>query len=105
MITEKTDTQTKAQSVTVKIMGSTYKIKCAAEKLSELKASSEYLEDKIKELSNNSNVTSLDRVTTIAALNLANELLTQKRQNQRYIQTMQQRIQALQHKIEAALKE
>jgi len=89
-------------TISVKIMDSLYKIKCPPEKISDLKESSLYLENKMREIYESTKIASIDRIVVIAAINIAHELLNQQKQKDNYIDAMNQRIQELHDKIENA---
>jgi cell division protein ZapA len=94
-----------SNTVSITVMNKTYKVKCPTEKISELRESAQYLDNKMHEVSQSGKLLSVDRVAVIAALNIVHELLLQKKQTNNYIDTMSQRIQDLQNKIEAALEQ
>lgn len=90
-------------TVSLSILGKLYKVKCPTEKISELRESAQYLEDKMRKLSQSSKIANGDRLAVITALNITHELLTQKMQATNYIEAMNQRIYDLQQKIAVAL--
>lgn len=91
-------------AATIHIMGKTYSVKCPLEKISELRESAQYLEEKMRQLGQSSKMMSLDRLAVIAALNITHELLLQKKQTSTYIEVMNQHICDLQHKVEASFE-
>ncbi len=94
-----------SNTVSVTVMDKTYKVKCPAEKISELRESAQYLDSKMREVSQTGKLLSVDRVAVIAALNIVHELLLQKKQTNSYIDTMSKRIHDLQNKIDAVLEQ
>ena len=92
-----------ANSISVKIMGQEYKVKCPPEKIAELQESAVHIDKIMQEIRDNSNVIGLDRVAVIAALNVTHEMLILKKQKNAYIELLSKRIQDLQQKIESAL--
>lgn len=92
-----------ANSISVKIMGQEYKVKCPPEKIAELQESAVHIDKMMQEIRDNSNVIGLDRVAVIAALNVTHEMLILKKQKNAYIELLSKRIQDLQQKIESAL--
>ena len=92
-------------NVTIALLDKTYKVKCPAEKMSELREAAEQLDKKMREINQNGKINSMERVAVIAALNIIHELLLHKRQNNQYIEVMRKRIQDMQNKIDAMLVE
>lgn len=89
----------------IKLLDREYQVKCPPEKVSELQEAAHYLDMKMKESAEGGKIINLDRIFMIAALNIANELVSLKRQKNSYIDTMHKRILELQNKIEQALAE
>ena len=94
---------TETNSISIKILGQEYKVKCPPDKISELQESAVYLDRLMQEIRDNSNIISLDRIAVIAALNAAHEMLILKRQKHAYIDTLSKRIGDLQQKIQQTL--
>ena len=90
-------------NVTITVMGKTYKVKCPSDHIDELRSSAAYLDEKMREVAQSSKVISIDRIGVIAALNITHELITQKNQNNQYIDQVGKRIENLHSKIEEAL--
>ncbi len=90
-------------SVTVKILGQDFKVKCPPDKIVELQESALHLDQKMQEIRDSGAVLGADRVAVIAALNIAHEMLILKKQKNAYIDTLSKRILDLQIKIERAL--
>ncbi|QLH42571.1 MAG: cell division protein ZapA [Coxiellaceae bacterium] len=68
-------------SITVKILGKEYKIKCPPEKVAELQESAHYLDKMMQEIRDSGAVLSVDRIAVLAALNISHEMLILKKQN------------------------
>ena len=66
-----------SKTVTVSILDKDYQVSCLAKEVPALQRSAEYLDKKMREMRENSNVFGLDRVAVMAALNLTNELLAE----------------------------
>ena len=64
-------------TVHVNIMG--FEINCPKNKVSDLQEASGYLEKKMLEVSGNNQCSTIDRVAIVAALNVANEVIAQKK--------------------------
>jgi cell division protein ZapA len=90
-------------TVTVTLLGKSFKVKCPADKVNELREAAEFLDEKVREVSQSSKINHVERVVVIVALNIVHELLGQKRRNNQYIDAMSKRIQDLQSKIDAVL--
>lgn len=90
-------------SVTVKILGQDFKVKCPPDKIVELQESALLLDQKMAEIRDSGAVLGVDRIAVIAALNIAHEMLILKKQKNAYIDTLSRRILDLQTKIEHAL--
>ena len=93
-----------ANSISVKIMGQEYKIECPPDKVAELQESAIYLDRLMHEIRDNANIVSLDRIAVMAALNTAHDMLILKKQKRDYIDTLSQRIQDLQQKIQQTVE-
>ena len=65
------------RTVTVSILDKEYQVNCAEDEVQALQNSATFLDQKMREMKENSNVFGLDRLAVMAALNLTNELLTQ----------------------------
>lgn len=90
-------------TISLNIMSKQYKVKCPLEKVSELRESAQFLEEKMRGVAQSGKVLSPDRVAIIAALNIVHEFLAQKKQINSYVEAMGQRIEALRTKIENTL--
>jgi cell division protein ZapA len=99
------DNKIDKNDIIIKIMGRDFHVKCPADRVSELHKAAKYLDEKITEMRSNDKLISLDNLITIAALNVTNEFLIQKRQNSLQIDGMGQQISNLREQIEKALKE
>ena len=65
------------KTVRVSILDKEYQVSCREDEVQALQKSATYLDEKMREMRENSNVVGLDRLAVMAALNLTNELLTQ----------------------------
>jgi cell division protein ZapA len=92
-----------SNTVSVKILGQEYKIKCPPDKISELQESAIHLDKFMQEVRDGSQVLSVDRIAVIAALNIAHEMLILKKQKNNYIELLSKRIAELEMKIEHAM--
>lgn len=90
-------------TVSLNILGKLYKVKCPPEKIAELRESAQYLEDKMRFVGQNGKVVGADKIAVIAGLNVAHELLMQKKQSSNCLDTMGRQIKDLQNKIDEEL--
>ena len=89
---------------TVRILDKEYCIACPADERDALHRASTYVNDKMREVSDNGRLIGLDRIAVMAALNITHELL-QCKQNDGDADFTQfsTRIKRLQEKVELAL--
>ena len=92
-------------TITVKLLERDYKVKCPQSKIAELQESANYLNEKMKQINDSKEITTLDRTAVIAGLNISYELLQQRKVNSDYIDGMADRIRSIQDKMEAALND
>lgn len=85
--------------VTVEILGQCMTIKCPQHKVPALKESAQLADQKMKEIKENGNAISSERIAMMAALNLAYELLEHRDNNHTKIQDLNHFIAALEKKI------
>jgi cell division protein ZapA len=89
--------------VTVRILEKEYHVACPAEEKTDLLASAEMLNRKMREIRDSGKVVGLDRVAVMAALNLANELLKARGQDQELKDIVGLRIKAMRERLDTAL--
>lgn len=65
------------RTVTVSILDKEYQVNCAEDEVAALQKSAAFLDEKMREMKESSNVFGLDRLAVMAALNLTNDLLNQ----------------------------
>ena len=82
------------QTVSIRILDNFFNIKCPPEETNQLKQCARYIDEQIRSIRQKAgnNTNSTERLTIMAALNMAHELLTQKN-----------RIESLETKIENIL--
>jgi len=90
--------------VTVHIMDKEYRIGCKEGEQEGLIASAQYVDRRMREIRQSGRVIGSDRLAVMAALNIAHELLDQRRVQNRNEEAIGQRIRSLQKKIEVALE-
>lgn len=92
-----------AQTVTVSILDKDYQINCAPDEVAALRQSAQYLDDKMREIKSSSNVFGLDRIAVMAALNIANDLLSQTQITDNVVTSQEGEIQSLTGKLDRAI--
>ena len=90
--------------VSVRLLDREYQVACPAEERSDLLDSAEYLDAKMRELRESGNVVGLERIAVIAALNIANELIKQRRQGTVVEGDLGARLRSLRERVESALE-
>jgi cell division protein ZapA len=89
--------------VTVRILEKEYHVACPAAEKTELLASAELLNKKMREIRDSGKVVGLDRVAVMAALNLANELLKTQGQDEELKEIVGLRVKAMRERLDSAL--
>ena len=89
--------------VAVKILEKEYNVACPAEEKAALLASAELLNSKMREIRDSGKVVGLDRVAVMAALNLANELLKARGEDEELKNIVGLRIRAMREQLDSAL--
>ena len=91
------------QTVSVSILGKDYQISCGHEKEDALRRSAQLLDERMRQIKNNSGLLGLDRIAVMAALNLANDYLGVIDKPADVIECQAVQIQSLSHKLDQAL--
>ena len=92
-------------TVSVTILDKEYQVSCPPEEVDELTASARFLDQKMAEIRSSGKVVGLDRIAVMAALNIANELLSVERQLDREQKSVTDRITNLATKVNNALSQ
>ena len=102
-----------SKTVRVSILDKDYQVSCEVGEVAALKQSAQFLDQKMREMKENSNVFGLDRLAVMAALNLTNELLAQSEKANQLdskqaetsarLADQQTEIQNLHYKVDSAL--
>jgi cell division protein ZapA len=90
--------------VSVRLLDREYQVACPAEERSDLLDSAEYLDGKMREIRDSGKVVGLDRIAVIAALNIANELIKQRKQGTVVEGDLGARLRSLRERVESALE-
>ncbi len=91
------------QTVTVSIMDKDYQVSCGPDEVAALRQSAQYLDEKMREIKSSSNVFGLDRLAVMAALNIANDLLSQTQKTTDVTTSQRSEIHLLNGKLDQAL--
>lgn len=92
-----------SQTVTVSIMDKDYQISCGPDEVAALHQSAQYLDEKMREIKSSSNIFGLDRLAVMAALNIANDLLSQTQKTSDVATDQESEIQSLSGKLDQAI--
>jgi len=91
--------------VTISILGKELMVACPDSEREALSAAARYLDERMREVQDGGKVIGTERCAVMAALNLTNELLQLRRTANGVPAGLDERLQALNGKIEAALHE
>jgi cell division protein ZapA len=91
------------QTVTIKMLGRDFKIKCPSNEIAALEEAASYVEQQIKTIRSKDSLLSNDNVAIITALNVTHEMLSQKKSAVAVPDDLKTRLQILKDKIRAAL--
>ena len=92
------------QEVPVEIMGKIYQIKCPCSEVQSLQRAAVYLQEKMRNI-RETGVLSVERVAVITSLNIVHQLLTLEQNKHDDLQSINQRLDALNSIVEQALTE
>jgi cell division protein ZapA len=98
-------TEDRISRVSVRLLDREYQVACPTEERSDLLDSAEYLDGKMREIRDSGKVVGLDRIAVMAALNLANELIKQRRQGTSLEGDLGARLRTLRERVESALEQ
>ncbi len=90
-------------AVSVNILDKEYRISCPPEERESLIQAAAFINGQMQEIKQKGRVIGTERIAVMAALNIANDLLSDKQVKDDSSQTISRRIQRLQEKIEIAL--
>jgi len=92
-----------AKPTRVVILDKEFLVACPAEEQAALLESASYLNDKMKDVQRNGKVIGMDRITIMAALNMAHEFLQQRDNSNDIDQSIGDRLHLMQDKIDTAM--
>ena len=95
----------KAKTLDVSIMGRSYRVTCADDEREALLAAVAYVDKKMTEIKAASKVAGTERIAVMAALNIANELLSVKLGSGFDIAELKRRMNLVQSKLDQALSQ
>lgn len=95
----------KAKALEVNIMGRNYRVTCADDEREALLAAVAYVDNKMTEIKAASKVAGTERIAVMAALNIANELLSVKLGGGFDIAELKRRMNSMQSKLDQALSQ
>jgi cell division protein ZapA len=95
----------KAKALEVNIMGRSYRVTCADDEREALLAAVAYVDKKMTEIKSASKVAGTERIAVMAALNIANELLSIKLGSGFDIAELKRRMNSVQSKLDQALSQ
>ena len=90
--------------VSVRLLDREYQVACPMDERSDLLDSAEYLDGKMREIRDSGKVVGLERIAVMAALNLANELIKQRKQGTVVEGDLGARLRSLRERVETALE-
>jgi cell division protein ZapA len=93
-----------AQPIVLHILGKEYRVVCPSGEEEALLTAARYLSKKMEEVKSSGKIIGVERVAVMTALNIAHELL-QEHSRKEGERELNERIQTLRHKVEAALEE
>jgi cell division protein ZapA len=88
---------------TIEVLGKTYQLKCAPEESAAIHQAAQFLEEKMQTVRAKTHLLSIDRIAVLAALSIAHEMLALEKTKSSEIYNLNERLQALQNKVETAL--
>lgn len=92
--------------VSVHILGKEYRIACPQDEKDDLLATARYVDERMRQIRTNSQISGLDKIAVLAALNIAHEFTQLQQQQQHAVEQNQhlaQSLQRMQENIERAL--
>ncbi len=95
----------KTKALDVNIMGRNYRVTCADEEREALLAAVAYVDNKMTEIKAAGKVAGTERIAVMAALNIANELLSVKLGSGFDIAELKRRMNLVQSKLDQALSQ
>ena len=92
-------------TISVNLLGKEYQVSCPAEELDALTSAARFLDKQMNEIRAAGKVVGLDRIAVMAALNIANELLSGNSSRAATDHAVNNQISLLSEKVGAALEQ
>ena len=92
-----------ADTISVSILDRDYQFTCPPDERDALKAAALFLDEKMREVKSAGNLMALERIAVMTALNLSDELLKLRSNDQRRQEQVDKRIQMLADELDNAL--
>ncbi len=92
-----------SKTVTVSILDKDYQVRCGPDEGNALQDSARYLDGKMREVKDSASILGLDRIAVMAALNIANEYLSEASKGENIVQEQNRDIEQLAGKLDQAL--
>jgi len=93
-----------ANPITVQILDKEYRIACPAGEEEALRESATFLNKRIIEVRESGKVIGPDRITVMAALNLAHEFLSERTEHEQVTSSINNRVRTLHERIDNAIR-
>ena len=93
-----------ANPITVQILDKEYRIACPAGEEEALRESATFLNKRIIEVRESGKVIGPDRITVMAALNLAHEFLSERSKQEQVTSSINNRVRTLHQRIDNAIR-
>ncbi|KPK61527.1 MAG: hypothetical protein AMJ59_00420 [Gammaproteobacteria bacterium SG8_31] len=90
--------------VSIRILEKEYQFACPASERNDLLNAAEFLNAKMRQIRDSGKVVGLDRIAVMTALNLANELLKSRSQEELMDSSLGLRVKSMRERIESALQ-
>ncbi len=90
-------------TVTVQILGKPYQVSCQEEEVDALSTSARYLDTKMASIKGSGKIVGIDRIAVMAALNIANELLSSEASRNDTTEYLDTRMSRLINRLDVAL--
>lgn len=94
----------KQEKITVNILNKEYRFATATEEKDSLLAATHHLDQAMREVKAKNNNLSFDKITLMAAVNIAHELIKSEQLNQNFDQKVMRSVRNLNEKLEQALE-
>lgn len=92
-----------SKTVTVSILDKSYQVSCKPDEVEALRQSADYLDSKMREVKANAGILGLDRIAVMAALNIANEYLSEESKGKNTVDGQSRDLEQLVGKVDSAL--